>query len=113
VINIRNSNEYVYASDGTAETGRFVLHFQEVGIDEPATTIFSVWNSTNKINISPKTTIRHIDRIEIFNLAGQLEYSVSNLDLPAAIQQENLTRGLYILRITSREGSFMQKLLIR
>jgi hypothetical protein len=113
VINIRNSGEFVFTTDGTPQTGRFVLHFQEVGIKENAASIFSAWSNDNLIMITPKTGNSHIDLLEIYNLAGQIVFSAGNLDLPATIEQENLSMGLYIMKIKTQKGLFTQKLFVR
>lgn len=82
-------------------------------MQENAASMFSAWSSDNLIRITPKTGNFHIDLLEIFNLAGQIVFSTGNLDLPATIEQENLTMGLYILRIKTQKGLFTQKLLVR
>ena len=113
VINLRNTGAFVFTSDGTPETGRFILHFQEVGMEEHAETIFSAWYMDKMVSISPKTGNRHVDQVEIYNLSGQLVYFSGNLDLPATILQDNLSDGLYILRIKTKDGVFTQKFLAR
>ena len=113
VINIRNTNALTFTTDGSTQTGRFALHFQEVGMEEHAGTIFSVWNTGNMIQITPKTGIRHIELLEIFSLTGQLVLSSGNVELPATIQHNHLANGLYILRIKTNEGVYTQKLLVK
>jgi hypothetical protein len=113
VINIRNTGEFVFATDGSTQTGRFVLHFQEVGMDEHAGPVFVTWNSGSVIHVAPKTGDMHADQLEIYSLAGQLVFSTGDLDLPATIQPEHLTMGLYILRINTEEGIYTQKLMVR
>jgi hypothetical protein len=113
VINIRNNGEYVFASNGTPESGRFVLHFQEVGMGEQSATLFSAWSNGNQITITPKTGEMQIDQLEIYNMTGQLVFSTDRLNLPATISLHPLTRGLYILKMKSTEGYHMHKLLVR
>ena len=113
VINIRNTGAFVFASDGTAESGRFVLHFQEVGEEEHSETAFCAWSADHVIHITAKTGNGQADELEIYNLTGQLEFSTGNLVLPATIHQDNLTNGLHIMKITTRDGIYTQKLLVR
>ena len=112
-FNIRSVNEYVFSSEVTTEPGRFVLHFQEVGMDEQAESAFNIWNTGNVIRITPKAGNDQIDRLDIYSITGQLIYSTMNLELPATIQQENLVNGLYILKIKTNKGVYAQKLLVR
>lgn len=113
VINVRNSSEFVFAADGSAQPGRFVLHFQEVGFEERTSSVFSIWNNNNIIHINPKTGIMHADKLEIFSITGQRVFSNGGMDLPATIQPETMTRGLYILRITAQEGIYTQKVYVK
>ena len=113
VINIRNMGEFVFATDGGAQTGRFVLHFQEVGMNELPGALFTIWSDGQAIHLMPKTGYIHADRVEIYSLAGQLMFSTGGLDLPATIPSEHLTMGLYILRIKTQEGIYTRKLLVR
>lgn len=113
VINVRNSSEFVFAADGSAQPGRFVLHFQEVGVEERTSSVFTIWNNNNIIHITPKTGIMHAGKLEIFSITGQLVFSTGGIDLPATIQPEAVTRGLYILRISTQVGAYTQKLLVR
>ena len=113
VINIRNTNALTFTTDGSTQTGRFALHFQEVGMEEHAGTIFSVWNTGNMIKITPKTGSRHVEQLEIYNLTGQLILTAGNMELPVTIQHDHLSNGLYILRIKTNEGIYTQKLLVR
>jgi len=112
-FNIRNVNEYVFSSDGTQESGRFVLHFREVGMKEHSESAFTIWNSGNVIRITPKTGIGHIDQLWIYSITGQLIYSTMNPELPATIQLENLVNGLYILKIKTSGGVWTKKLIVR
>jgi hypothetical protein len=113
VINIRNTGDYVFTSDGTAETGRFVIHFQEVGIEEQPVTIFSVWNADHKIYISAKTGENYIDQWELYSLTGQLMLSGANLILPSTIAYNHLNTGLYFLRLKTNEGIYTHKLMVK
>jgi len=114
VINLRNSGEYVFTSDGTQETGRFVLHFQEVGIDDHSGgAAFYAWSNGHEITVANKSGILHAGKFEIYNMTGQLVFSTGNLDLPATIQQDHLPIGLYIIKLNTREGVYTQKLLVR
>ena len=113
VINLRNTGEFVFASDGTPETGRFVLHFKEVGMEEPYGSIFTVWNTGNVIHITPKTGNYHVDLLEIFNITGQLVHASANIDLPATIRTDNLSNGMYFLRIKTTTGGYTHKLIVR
>ncbi|MCX6306464.1 MAG: T9SS type A sorting domain-containing protein [Bacteroidetes bacterium] len=113
VINIRNSSDFGFSSDGTTETGRFVLHFQEVGMEEHDGTVFTVWSNGNTIHISPITGSFHADRVDIYNLSGQLVSSAANLELPGIVQQDNLTAGLYIIQIITTKGTYTRKLMVR
>jgi len=112
-INIRNTGVFVFSSDGSSGTGRFVLHFQEVGINEYSTNNLFVWSTGHTIYISAKTGILHIDQLDIMNMTGQCVISSANLNLPATIQQDNLSNGLYILKIKTRDGICVQKVLVR
>jgi hypothetical protein len=113
VINIRNTGAFVFSTDGSTQTGRFVLHFQEVGLAEGTESVFSIWNNGSTVHITPKTGNMHADQIELYNLTGRHVFSTSNLDLPVTIQPDHLTMGLYILRITTQEGIYTRKLLVR
>ncbi|MFZ4520291.1 MAG: T9SS type A sorting domain-containing protein [Bacteroidales bacterium] len=113
VVNIRNTADFGFASDGSTETGRFVLHFQEVGVDEHSGAVFTAWSNGNTIYISAITGSLHADQVEVYNLAGQLISSTANLELPGALQQNNLSRGLYILRITTTDGTYTHKLMVK
>lgn len=113
VINIRNSNEFVFTSDGGTESGRFVLHFQEVGLMEHAQSKITAWADGNEIHLSSVTGNAHIVQIEVFNLTGRPVVSASNFDLPATIPAGNLTTGLHIMRIKTDDGVYTQKLLIQ
>jgi len=112
-INIRNTGVFVFSSDGSGETDRFALHFQEVGINDHTQTDFFTWNTGHTIHISAKTGVHTIDHMDLFNLTGQCVLSTGNLNLPATIHQDNLCDGLYILKMTTREGIFTQKIVIR
>ncbi len=113
VLNIRNTSGLVFTSQGGAETGRFVVHFQEVGIQEHAGLPFSIWSSANIFHIDQANSATKIDQVEIFNMTGQLVYSNGNVELPASIRQDDLPIGLYILRLKTNEGVYTQKLLVR
>ncbi len=113
VINIRNASDYVFTSTGTAEAGRFLIHFQEVGIGEQPMTIFSVWNTDLRIHISPKTGENYIDQWELYSLTGQLMLSGANLILPAAIAYNHLNTGIYFLRLKTKEGVYTHKLMVK
>ena len=71
------------------------------------------WNTGHTIHISATTGILHIDQLDIMNLAGQCVFSTGNLNLPATIQQDNLSNGLYLLKIKTKEGVLVQKVVIR
>jgi hypothetical protein len=113
IINVRNSNQLVFVSSGTNETGRFILHFQEVGIGEHEGTSLRVWNSEGRIHIEPKNGALQIDQLDIFNLMGQNVYSTSKLSLPATIQPNYLSTGLYILKVKSQDEIWVQKLMVK
>jgi hypothetical protein len=113
VVNLRNSGEFVFATDGSTQTGRFVLHFQEVGMEDHTGSAFTIWNNGQVIHITPKTGNIHADQVEIFSLTGQLVYSTGGLDLPATIQPGHLNMGLYILKIETQEGTYTRKLIVR
>jgi hypothetical protein len=112
VINIRNIGEFVFAADGSSETGRFVLHFQEVGMKEHGETAFRVWNTGDVISILSKTGSRQIDQLEIYSLTGQIVFSTDTLDLPANVHHDQLAPGLYIVKIKTQNGIYTQKLLV-
>jgi hypothetical protein len=113
VINIRNTGEFVFTSDGSAETGRFVLHFLEVGVNEHEADAITAWNSENAIRLISNSENCRVIRLDILNMKGQLVYSAENLELPATIQQDNLTNGLFILKIQTTAGVYIKKLLVK
>jgi hypothetical protein len=112
-VNIRNAGEFVFTSDGSPATGRFILHFQEVGITEHAETPFQTWIFENQIHIIPKSGTSLVEQLEIFTVTGQLLWATGNVELPVIIQTRPLSIGLYILRIRTNEGIFSQKLYVR
>ena len=114
VINVRNSKEYVFVSDGTTVSGRFVLYFQEVGInDQNNNNGFLVWNNGKTFHISSKTGRSSVDQVQIYNLVGQNVASFGFMDLPATLIQENLINGVYIIRIKAGDEYSTQKLVVK
>ena len=113
VINIRNSGMYVFTSDGTPQSGRFMLHFHEVGLAEHPGPALRSWIDGRLIHITSSAGISQVDKLEIYNLTGQTEFLTVNLTLPATIPGENLTPGLYIMKLTTPGGVYTQKLLVR
>jgi hypothetical protein len=47
------------------------------------------------------------------NLTGRMVFSTEDLVLPATIQPDHLSDGLYILKLYTRDGIYAQKLLVR
>ncbi|MEI7898327.1 MAG: T9SS type A sorting domain-containing protein [bacterium] len=111
-IDIRNTNSYVFSSDGSVETGRFVMHFEVIGIEDHITSPFRVWMFDNRLNISARGNASAIDHLEVFNLSGQKISQTSQISVPSSTILDVPTRGLYILRIYTMDGVYSQKLFI-
>jgi hypothetical protein len=111
-INIRNTNSYVFSSDGIMETGRFVLHFEVIGLEDHLNNPFRVWMSDNQLNIASKGNNHIINNLEVFNLAGQKIFQTSRISIPFRTILNVPASGLYILRLTTTDGVYSQKLFI-
>jgi hypothetical protein len=113
VVNIRNTNSFIFVSDGSQENGRLVLHFQTLGIDDEYNKTFSAWIAGHDLYISSENNSNEINSIELYNVSGQLVYSRSKIQTPGKVQLNNTLNGIYILRIFSRDNVYSQKLVIR
>jgi len=111
-INIRNTNNYLFISDGGQESGRFVLYFQTLGIDE-YNKIFSAWIADHELYISSENNFNDINSIELYNISGQLVFSSGKMQIPGNIQLNNALNGIYLLRILYKDNVYLQKVIIR
>ena len=113
IINIRNSREFVFSTDLLAEPGRFVLHFNEVGMQDLSQGSFAAWCSGNICHLDSEAGPTEIEQVELFNTMGKLVFKTSKLVTPATFTLNDGLQGLHILRIKTREGSFVTKLMVR
>ena len=112
IINIKNTNEFVFSTDVLTEPGRFILHFQEVGLNDFVQDHFSVWISGHSVHVVCANGNMLIEQCELFNSMGQLISTIGRMETPAEFVIQDNLQGLYILRITTQEGSFTKKILI-
>jgi hypothetical protein len=112
-VNIRNAGSFVFASDGVPETGRLFLHFQTIGMAESLALPLSIWVADHILYIRTTGQPVSVQRIDLFNCAGQRLYSESEPVLPAAIQLNESFSGLFILRLSTNDGAYSKKLIIQ
>lgn len=74
-------------------------------------TLFEMWqNGTyNSIHLTAPTEIRHIT---VYNLVGQEVYHQKNLNRKYVTINPAITKGLYVLKATSRNNSWIRKVLV-
>lgn len=115
VINIRNTpeNKYVFASTGSTETGRFLLHFRETGLEETARRPFAAWSTGSDIRIVATGAEHLIRSVAIFSITGQQIFSSGTMETPASISRQAMPAGLYILRLETAGGFITEKIAVR
>lgn len=68
--------------------------------------------ATTTVNIELNEVRQEVQRLEIFNLKGQLMHSSTVVGTMNRINVEQLTRGIYFVRISTNNASSIQKLII-
>jgi len=112
VINIRNVNEYVFAANATTEPGRFLLHFAEVGLKDLAHGGIHAWYSNQHIHIASTEGWQEITEVVLFNSLGQTILSGGAQTTPVSLLTGSDLHGLYILKVKTREGTYIRKMII-
>ena len=112
VINIRNSNEFVFSTDVLTQPGRLVLHFQEVGLKESSAPDFRVWCSGDACHVVSDGGSSAIREIALCNLTGQPVFQAAECVMPYKFAVHSEWSGLYILRVKTDEGIFTRKLFL-
>jgi len=112
LINLRSSDNYVFISDGTTETGRFYIHFIFVGMDDDINKYFRIGYSEQALTVYSSENALRPDKIAIYNMAGQLLESFQNpeIGIPNYLP---LNPGVYIVKMISGNLYSSQKLLVR
>lgn len=98
--------------------GRFVLGFQNpsaLSIDDNEEEQLDFYYATNRdklVVLNP--TGSSLNTIEVYNIAGQLVHNVKDLLKGSSTEYdlENLTRGVYIVRLNTDDGKLITKKII-
>jgi hypothetical protein len=112
VVNLRNNNEYVFSTDQVTETGRFVLHFAEVGLPEPSKGGMTVRIADGRIFVTSVMGAIPIEEIVLTNVNGQIIQRINPVSAPCDFRIKQELNGLCIIRIITSQGIFARKLLL-
>ena len=113
-FNIRNLSEYFFSSDGTLETGRFILHFQPVGLNDLTDAdLLTIYSHNHTIYFQSNNFLTSINRIDLYDLTGQCLFTAKNLVVPGEIQPFHLNAGLYLVKVLIGESVVTKKLFIK
>jgi hypothetical protein len=110
-INIRNFDSYSFTSGGLNESGRFMLHFYEVGIGEDQAELFFAWSNGQELFIDA-SDIQTKVRINLYSLTGQRVLVIDNRILPSKVSLAGIKPGIYMLQISDGKNYYSKKILV-
>lgn len=110
-VNLVNEQNYTFNGSITDSPGRFLLIFDHVaGVDnKPGKENVIIYSFGNDIYISSDSPL---NKIEIFNITGQLVYESRMYDTPVIKACLNNAKGCYIVRASGKEKCYTARVFI-
>lgn len=109
-IVLANEDSYEFSFEVGEEQDRFVLHFKDVtGIDNLQEQESFVYIINNRLYINMDAD-EDVDLIQVYSVNGQLIKKLSSQNDPIiGVQLDGLSRGTYIVKVTTESSILTQK----
>ena len=111
---------YIYAKDESGRSEKypyigaadpFMFHFGGVGIEDMDPLQVRVW--PNPADDFVTVTSDQIQRVEIYNMMGQLVFEQNYNDSHIVIPTSNMAPGTYAVKVTATNGTVTKQVIVR
>ncbi len=87
---------------------------EKLGVDDLQTAVVSLFPNPAEDRVTIQTYDELLDSVQILDLKGSILYSEENIaNQSKVIQTEDLSGGIYLVRINTENGTAVEKLIIR
>ncbi|MFZ4707721.1 MAG: T9SS type A sorting domain-containing protein [Bacteroidales bacterium] len=114
MIDLKTNPVYIFMHRTDDEINRFALHFHGVNAtDELTTKEYSIWSTTDRVNINIATLNGQKATIELYDLVGRLVISQQvELATPTTLAVTQIN-GMAIVKVISGDQVYSQKVFIQ
>jgi hypothetical protein len=99
---------YNFTASAGDDPARFLIHFSNVGIDDPKPVIRQIYTFNNILYVTNPGN----GQIDVFNLTGQRIFTQEVRDVSLFTTALEAPTGYYMVRLTNQNGVYVSKVFI-